>query len=53
MGAGVGSYIRIAIELASYKSFVEFKYYSGIYLCKIYNLLRYKFPINFKVFSNK
>jgi hypothetical protein len=28
MGAGVGSFVRVAIILQAYKSFVEFKNYS-------------------------
>jgi len=29
MGAGVGSLVRVSILLSAYKSFVEFKNYSG------------------------
>jgi len=52
MGAGVGSLVRIAILLDSYKSFVEFKYYSSTYLKYINMALRHRLPIIFKFYSN-
>ena len=51
MGAGVGSLVRIAILLESYKSFVEFKYYSSTYLKYINMALRHRLPIIFKFYS--
>lgn len=50
MGAGVGSLVRLAINLESYTSFVEFKYYSGPYLKFFYKSVKYKIPLIFKLF---
>ena len=47
MGAGVGSYIRVATKLKSYKSFLEFKFYSYYWVKKIMNSTRFKLPLVF------
>lgn len=47
MGAGVGSLIRLAILLKSYKSFVEFRYYSPRWTRRLAQFLRYRYPIKF------
>lgn len=51
MGAGVGAFIRIAINLYPYQSFIEFKYYTTSCLKHIYNILRYRCPIKFLYYS--
>ena len=51
MGAGVGTLVRIAILLPAYKSFIEFKYYSPVYLKYINMKTRYKLPLIFKFYS--
>lgn len=53
MGAGVGSLVRIAINMKSYKSFVEFKYYSPQWLRKVYRRSRYRYPLKFFVYTKE
>ena len=53
MGAGVGKFIRLAIKLKSYRSFVEFRHYSPAWLKKMYSRTRYRYPIKFLVYSKK
>jgi ribosomal protein L16/L10AE len=53
MGAGVGSLVRLAILLKSYKSFIEFKSYSPFWLRKLYRYTRYRYPLYFTVFTKK
>ena len=53
MGAGVGAYIRIAINLYSYQSFVEFRYYTVACIKNINTILRYRYPIKFKFYAEK
>jgi hypothetical protein len=50
MGAGVGTFVRIAVNLEEYKSFVEFRYYSAPYLRYLHKRLKYKFRLKYKVF---
>lgn len=50
MGAGVGALVRLAINLDAYTSFAEFKYYSAPYLKYLKKALKYKYPLNFKLF---
>lgn len=47
MGAGVGSLVRVSILLSAYKSFVEFKNYSGRWARRLSNACRYRYPIKF------
>lgn len=49
MGAGVGSYIRLAISLKAYKSFIEFKHYSYHWTKKIPNATRFRLPLLYTV----
>jgi ribosomal protein L16/L10AE len=53
MGAGVGSLVRIATILKSYKSFVEFKNYSPQWIRKIANRTRFRYPLTFTVHTKK
>ena len=47
MGAGVGKLVRIAIKLHSYKSFVEFKFYSPHWLRRVHLATKYKYKLKF------
>lgn len=47
MGAGVGSLVRLAIWLKSYKSFVEFRNYSPAWCRKLSNTFRFRYPLKF------
>lgn len=49
MGAGVGALVRLAINLQSYVSFVEFRYYSGPCLKYINKALKYRYSLTFKL----
>ena len=49
MGAGVGSFVRVAIILQAYKSFVEFKNYSYYWTKKIPKATRFRLPLSFLV----
>jgi hypothetical protein len=45
----VGSFVRVAIILQAYKSFVEFKNYSYHWTKKIPNATRFRLPLSFLV----
>jgi hypothetical protein len=47
MGAGVGSFVRLAILLKSYYSFVEFNRYSTIWVKKFSRVISRKYPLKF------
>lgn len=47
MGAGVGSYVRVASLLYAYKSFLEFRFYSFYWIKKISKAVRFKLPLVF------
>lgn len=47
MGAGVGSLVRLAVNLPAYYTFVEFRGYSLIWLTKLPTYLRYRYPTKF------
>lgn len=49
MGAGVGSFVRVAIVLKAYKSFLEFKNYSYHWTKKIPTATRFRLPLSFLV----
>jgi ribosomal protein L16/L10AE len=49
MGAGVGSYIRVATRLKAYKSFLEFKHYSYCWVKKIPAATRFRLPLKYTV----
>lgn len=51
MGAGVGSFVRVAILLKAYKSFVEFKHYSYHWTKKLPGATRFRLPLTFLVFK--
>lgn len=53
MGAGVGSLVRLSKKLKAYKSFIEFKHFSPHTLRKIYRYTRFRYPLNFLVFTRK
>ena len=47
MGAGVGSLIRLTIQLSSYKVFCSLNNYSYIWIKKLYRGLRFKYNFKF------
>ena len=47
MGAGVGKLVRIATRLYSYKSFVEFKFYSPFWIRKVHLATRHRYRLKF------
>ena len=49
MGAGVGTMVRLAILLKSYRSFVETLGFSAFWLKKLSPYLRYRYPLKFVV----
>jgi hypothetical protein len=53
MGAGVGSLVRLSKQLKAYRSFVEFKNFSPHTLRKLYRYTRFRYPLNFLVFTRK
>lgn len=53
MGAGVGKLVRLAIKLKSYKSFIEFKYYSPYWLKKLKTRTRFKNTLKYTVFTKR
>ena len=53
MGAGVGSIVRVAKYLKSYKSFIEFRNYSPITLRKLQAYTRFRYPLLFSVFMHE
>lgn len=48
MGAGVGSYVRLAINLKVGKTFIEFKNYSPYCMRKLHLRTRFRYPLSFK-----
>lgn len=53
MGAGVGSLVRVAIQLKSYVSFVEFSNYSQKYVRRIHEYTRFRLPLKFITWAPK
>lgn len=49
MGAGVGSYVRVATQLRAYKSFVEFQNYSYQWVKKLPLATRFRLPLKYSV----
>lgn len=47
MGAGVGKLVRLAINLCSYKSFVEFKLCSPFWIRKVHLATRHRYRLKF------
>lgn len=47
MGAGVGSLIRLTVNLKAYKTFVEFLGYSPVWITKLYKRSRFRYPIRY------
>lgn len=53
MGSGVGKLVRVAIQLLSYKTFMEFRYVSPFWLAKLMTRVRYRYPLKFLPFYRK
>lgn len=53
MGAGVGSLVRVAINLKAYKVFAATKGYSVFWLLTLYKKLRFKYPFYFLVCNRR
>lgn len=51
MGAGVGKFIRLAIFLKSYKSFIEFRHYSPAWLKRLSTRTRFRYKLKFCVYT--
>lgn len=47
MGAGVGSLVRLTTMLKSYKSFLEFRYYSFFWVRHLMCWTRFKYPLKY------
>lgn len=47
MGAGVGSLVRLTVNIPAYYNFMEFRGYSKPWLSKLPSYLRYRYPIKF------
>lgn len=53
MGSGVGRLVRVAIQLLSYKTFMEFRSVSPFWCAKLMTRVRFKYPIKFLPFYRK
>lgn len=47
MGAGVGSLVRIAVNIKAYTIFTTMRGYSAYWLLTLYKKLRFKYPFKF------